>query len=950
MIKKEKWYLKLVDFIRQNKVDLLITVIFFIFPFIFFKDTFNLREIIFGSEDSIRYYIPTRALVIDSIKSGSMPFWNPYIFGGFPLLATPDIYAFYPPALILDLIFPIPLSYNLLVIFQYSLSGILMYFFLNEYKLNKLASFVGALVFMFSGNMISHRSLSVYLNVFTWAPLILLFLEKFRKSKRFEFLLLASLFLSISFFGGAQQLFIYLSIMIALFIFYYSFIYNPGKNLFFLWAFIMFIFVILVGSIQLIPTFELVNNSFARSSVDYNYMTIDSYNIKLLPSIIFPYIFGCKHNSITGIPSMFRWMGHSDSVNMIRYFGITTIPFFLIGLTKKNKHVFFWIFILISSFIFTLGKFTPLYKIFLYIPIINKFKIPTRIFFIFGFALAIIIAFGFNEFIKSDKTKIRSRIITSILVISFIFTGFFIFYYILKYTNFQANILSFFSTTINVENLLSNIQLRNFAIYTPLIFLFITLIFLIFSLFRKNKFTYIIIIILIFLDLFFMGHFDENNRKNIYFLNNKTNTTENELTFLKNDSENYRILLLEQEPEKLLFSPNRNIYYKQEQLLGYDPLIIKEFSNLFSIYNYGTMSHEEGLNLLRNNNLISAYNTKYIIVPSIKDQKQYLNNLEKYDLDNKKIVLEKFNSEAEIENFVLDTEKNEIAFNLDNNQLKIYKKKLELKNNKDYLISFEIKGKALNNNIYFDFFGENYDKDITEVYINPNLITENYQYVSKYINSNNIPEHIDTYFRVFTYSKGEISIKNLKIYEISKISNYKIIYDDEKISVLENLNVLPKIYFANQLISVPDISAASDYIWERTDNTAEKHFNPKKNTIIESIENIYRVFNIQNNFIEILDYSNSDIVLNAKTSEESFLVFSDTNYSGWKAFIDDKETKIYNTNGIMKGIFIPEGNHKIEFKFIPKYFHIVLIISSISIIALLILILLFFFHKKIDNN
>ena len=217
--------------------------------------------------------------------------------------------------------------------------------------------------------------------------------------------------------------------MIVLFILYYSFIYNPGKNLSFSWSFIIFVFVILIGFIQLIPTFELLENSFARSNVDYDYIITDSYDIKLLPSLIFPYIFGCKHNAITGIPSTFRWMGYSDSMNMIRYFGITAISFFLIGLIKKNKHIFFWIFVLLSSFIFTLGKYTPLYRIFFYIPIINKFRIPTRIFFIFGFALAIIIAFGFNEFIKSDKKSIKSRIAASISIICFIFTGFFIFYY-----------------------------------------------------------------------------------------------------------------------------------------------------------------------------------------------------------------------------------------------------------------------------------------------------------------------------------------------------------------------------------------------------------------------------------------------------------------------------------------------------------------------------------------
>ncbi len=949
--KKKLKYSLINNFFRQHKIDIIIIFIFLILPFLFFKDAFHLKDIIFGAEDSIRYYIPTRSLVLDTIKSGSLPLWDRYIFGGFPLLATPDIYTFYPPALILDLTFPIPLSYNLLVILQYSFSGIFMYFFLKEYELNRLSCFLGGLVFIFSGNMISHRSLSVYLNVFMWAPLIFLFLEKYRKTKRFEYLLFASLTLSISFLGGAQQVFIYLSITIVFYILYYSFIYDGGKNYYFLLSFVIFLFTILIGLIQLIPTLELTNNSFARSNVDYNYMTTDSYDGKLLPSLIFPYMFGCKHNAPNGIPSAFRWMGYSDSVNMIRYFGITTIPFALIGLTRKNKHIYFWIFTLITSFAFVFGKFNPIYKLFLYIPIINRFKIPTRIFFIFGFALAIIIAFGFNEFINLNKEKIKGRIIASISIICIIFSSFFIFYYLLRYTKFQTNILTFFSTTMNTENLLNNIQLKNFAIYVPLVFLLITLIFLIFSLFKKNNLMYIAIIVLIFLDLFFMGHFDENNRENDYFLNKNYHTTNKELDFLNNQNEPFRILVLEQDYDNLIFSPNRNIYYKQEQLLGYDPLILKDFSELFPIQGYGLISYEDGLKLLKNNNLISIYNTKYIVVPVVEDQKRYLEELEKYDLDKKSIILNNFKTNAETINATVNTQENNLILQGENNQLKLYKVFLKLKDNKDYLISLDIKGKNINNNVHFDFFGNNYDNAENEFYLKPENIPEDkYQNICRYINSSDIPENTETFFRIFTYSQGEINIKNLKIYEVPKTNNYDLVFKNEKIMILENLNYLPRFYLANNLYSISDKKLSFDYMWERNENYAYNHFNPKDQAIIESPVNIQKSFNNKNSKVNVLSYSNNIISLNTHTENETFLIFSDTNYPGWKAFIDGVEANIYNTNGILKGIYLPEGNHIIEFKYFPRCFKILLTISITTTTGLLIIsITLIIKHRKKRN-
>lgn len=112
-------------------------------------------------------------------------------------MANPQAGIFYPITFILDLIFPLTVSYNLSILIRYSLAGIFLYLFLNEYSLNKLASFTGSHIFMFSGTMISHRSHPQILYTVVWFPLILLFLGKFRKSERFEFVLASSTFYSI---------------------------------------------------------------------------------------------------------------------------------------------------------------------------------------------------------------------------------------------------------------------------------------------------------------------------------------------------------------------------------------------------------------------------------------------------------------------------------------------------------------------------------------------------------------------------------------------------------------------------------------------------------------------------------------------------------------------------------------------------------------------------------
>ncbi|MBI4652577.1 YfhO family protein, partial [Candidatus Desantisbacteria bacterium] len=78
-----------------------------------------------------------------------------------------------------------------------------------------------------------------------------------------------------------------------------------------------------------------------------------------------------------------------------------------------------------------------------------------------------------------------------------------------------------------------------------------------------------------------------------------------------------------------------------------------------------------------------------------------------------------------------------------------------------------------------------------------------------------------------------------------------------------------------------------------------------------------------------------------------FVVFSDTYYPGWKAYIDGKETKIYKTDYLVRSIFVPTGKHHIISKFRPLPFILGVWISGLTILGLIIIFILKKM-KKID--
>jgi hypothetical protein len=73
--------------------------------------------------------------------------------------------------------------------------------------------------------------------------------------------------------------------------------------------------------------------------------------------------------------------------------------------------------------------------------------------------------------------------------------------------------------------------------------------------------------------------------------------------------------------------------------------------------------------------------------------------------------------------------------------------------------------------------------------------------------------------------------------------------------------------------------------------------------------------------IKMTSYEANAISYEAEVSGNQFAIFSEIYYpEGWIATIDGKEVQIKKVNYLLRGLEIPSGKHKIEFKFmLPKY-------------------------------
>jgi len=74
--------------------------------------------------------------------------------------------------------------------------------------------------------------------------------------------------------------------------------------------------------------------------------------------------------------------------------------------------------------------------------------------------------------------------------------------------------------------------------------------------------------------------------------------------------------------------------------------------------------------------------------------------------------------------------------------------------------------------------------------------------------------------------------------------------------------------------------------------------------------------------IRLLKNDNDLVTYQSTSKNNQFAVFSEIFYDrGWKAYIDDKETPIIQTNYVLRGLAIPAGNHQIRFEFKPASYY-----------------------------
>jgi len=361
-----------------------IAVIYFA-PVVFSSQTF-------ASRDLYNFFTPRRFFAAESIRSGSIPLWNPYLASGVPFLANHQSSLFYPLS-IFYYVLPFQVGLKYFIIVHYYLAGLFMFFLMRHWRYDCPSSITAGIVFMFGGYMISILDNLAFLTSAIWLPLIVLFFDRSLRGGQIRYSILTGIIIGIQILGGDASCYILSTFLFMVaYLLYYLFtekgvsIREQGKIL----CLFPLAWVIGIGvsAIQIVPFIEFLFHSTRMEGLTYEAITKWSYNPLELLQLLVPYVFG------TTVP-MCRWFGQFWLDTL--YIGVFPLVLVMGALSwSRNRFTFFLLLIILFSLFMAFGKYNPLMYWFTSVPGIDRIHYPVKYLFLTGFALAVLSGRGFS--------------------------------------------------------------------------------------------------------------------------------------------------------------------------------------------------------------------------------------------------------------------------------------------------------------------------------------------------------------------------------------------------------------------------------------------------------------------------------------------------------------------------------------------------------------------------
>ncbi|MBN1317951.1 MAG: YfhO family protein [Anaerolineales bacterium] len=391
-------------------------------------------------------FVPWYQSVVDVVRGGELPLWNPLVGNGAPLLANYQTAVFYPPNWLIFMFQPAR-AMSWLMVLHVVWAGLGTWLYTRQLGLRPFARLVSALSFMFSGYLVSRLGFASIGSALPWLPWLFWAAERLLRRPALERGLVLGTGLGMQWLSGHAQTSFYSGLALGFYLIWRWLPFrssNPnlsiksrGRSLIFvLLALLLAIGILLV---QLLPTAELQQLSQRSAGVETGFgLTYSLWPLRLI-AFFTPRFFGhpatgnywgycCNYwedNGYAGLLPLLLAIG--TSLDWGKRFILASSCFKKRQQTTANsagnnsgmndaeqasiqRYVPFFAFMALVALVLAFGVHTPIYPwIFEHVPGFGQFQAPVRLLCLWTFGVSILAGIGAEMWRPTRRIRAAGR-------------------------------------------------------------------------------------------------------------------------------------------------------------------------------------------------------------------------------------------------------------------------------------------------------------------------------------------------------------------------------------------------------------------------------------------------------------------------------------------------------------------------------------------------------------
>lgn len=852
--------------------------------------------------------------------------WEPDLGYGFPAFAEPQWQIFYP----FKYLFPEnETGFDYYILHFLVIAAYFTYLVAYHFTKDIPASLAAGSIFSLSGSVSGQISMLSVVAGSSYIPAVWYFYLRFLETKKRTNFFLWIVSISLHFLSGHPQFFFHGFLFLFFFTVFYFFFEERKRNIF-LNFFSSYLLGILLVSFAFLPQWELSQFTLRKDFISFSRINDFEFPARNAITLFFPFFWGGIGDGFlfTYILPEFRGFSHNFHEHF-RYFGL--LPFLLIFFLRKleKKYLFsFFLFAIILYGIWVLGSQTVFSKIVYNIPVLNKFRGPSRHFLEITLIMSIMTSIALHK-LRESPPGFSPAVVAAFLVL-FLLLSLFFFRELREY--------------YTPESFLSFSFAKNNGILFQLLFLFLFLVLLYGKIHNSLK-----IPLAVFLSILDPGINLQYSDALLYRWDENTKQT------ITKDQEILHSILGKEKEELASFRFFRNNFCVRYEIGNCSFLqLVNNFNALYgykssSIYNPLMDIHLGKLfvSFLLHPGYLPQWNNRLFVFDARGITTNYFGNIEINPFHTLPLILSYQDTGSEYsllipKELLKDTTFREITLYLSFEVENLKKEPAVKISLPDYGIYQILEGIT----------------DIATYKNHCEKTSKNQLQRKNYKDCDNI--YIHTLTGHFSIRKHiEISLQALVP---GRIHIYAIQLKNEKENLLFDPKFFLKTYFQNP---EAEIRFHNTFMFVVFKNPLPRIFFPesiveydKEKLLYEmqfqkkEIDLIRRSY-IHSSFagkemhfpaasrgkITVLEDTPERIRIKTETQGESFLVLHDFYYPSWIATINDKPTQIYNVNVIGRGIFVPEGENTVEFRFYSRTLLLGIVVSGITLAVIVFLLI-----------